>query len=95
MNEQNVVHPYSGILLSFFFFSLKRVGTSGNSLVVQWLGLRPLAAEDTGLFSLWSGNYNSASCHGHIPRENHNSKRYMYHNVQCNTIYNSQVMEET
>ena len=27
---------------------------------------------------------------GHIPWENHNSKRVMYHNVHCSTIYNSQ-----
>ena len=31
---------------------------------------------------------------GHIPRENHNSKRHMHPNVHCSTIYNSQVMEE-
>ena len=30
---------------------------------------------------------------GHIPWENHNSKRDMYHNVHCGTIYNSQDME--
>ena len=32
---------------------------------------------------------------GHIPGENHNSKRVMYHNVHCSTIYNSQDMEAT
>ena len=32
---------------------------------------------------------------GHIPWENHNSKRDMYHNVHCSTIYNNQDMEET
>ena len=32
---------------------------------------------------------------GHIPWENHNSKRVMYHNVHCITIYNSQDMEAT
>ena len=32
---------------------------------------------------------------GHIPWENHNSKRVMYHNVHCSTIYNSQDMEAT
>ena len=29
---------------------------------------------------------------GHIPRENHNSKRHMHPKVHCSTIYNSQVM---
>ena len=32
---------------------------------------------------------------GHIPGENHNSKRYMHHNVHYSTIYNSQDMEAT
>ena len=32
---------------------------------------------------------------GHIPREDHNSKRHMHPNVHCSTIYNSQVMEAT
>ena len=32
---------------------------------------------------------------GHIPRENHNSKRHMHPSVHCSTIYNSQVMEAT
>ena len=32
---------------------------------------------------------------GHTPRENHNSKRYMYPNVHCSTIYSSQDMEAT
>ena len=32
---------------------------------------------------------------GHIPRENHNSKRVMYHNVHCNSLYNIQDMEAT
>ena len=31
----------------------------------------------------------------HISRENHNSKRYMYPNIQYSTIYNSQDMEAT
>ena len=31
---------------------------------------------------------------GHIPRENHNSKRHVHPNVHCSTIYNSQVMEQ-
>ena len=31
----------------------------------------------------------------YIPRENHNSKTDMYHNVHCSTIYNSQDMEAT
>ena len=30
-----------------------------------------------------------------IYQENHNSKRDMYHNVHCSTIYNSQDMEPT
>ena len=30
---------------------------------------------------------------GHIPCENHNSKRAMYHDVHCSSIYNSQDME--
>ena len=32
---------------------------------------------------------------GHIPLENHNSKRHMYPNVHCSTIYNSQDIETT
>ena len=32
---------------------------------------------------------------GHIPWENHNSIRVMYHNVHCSSIYNSQDMEAT
>ena len=32
---------------------------------------------------------------GYIPCENHNSKRVMYHNVHCSSIYNSQDMEAT
>ena len=32
---------------------------------------------------------------GHIPGENHNSKRYMHPNVHCSVVYNSQDMEET
>ena len=26
---------------------------------------------------------------GHIRRENHNSKRHMYHNVHCSAVYSS------
>ena len=32
---------------------------------------------------------------GHLPGENHNSKRYMLPGVDCITIYNSQGMEAT
>ena len=32
---------------------------------------------------------------GHLSRENHDSQRHMYSNVQCSTIYNSQDMETT
>ena len=32
---------------------------------------------------------------GIYPEKNHNSKRVMYPNVHCSTIYNSQVMEAT
>ena len=32
---------------------------------------------------------------GHIPWGNHNSKRVMYQNVHCSSIYNSQNMEAT
>ena len=39
--------------------------------------------------------YDPAITTGHIPLENHNSKRVMYHNVHCSTIYNSQYMEAT
>ena len=31
----------------------------------------------------------------HISGENHNSKRYTYHNIHCSTIYNSQDMKAT
>ena len=39
----------------------------------------------------WTSN----STIGHIPWQNHNSKRYMYPDVHCCTIYNSQDMEAT
>ena len=39
--------------------------------------------------TIWSNNPTS----GHIPGENHNSKRYMHPNVHRITIYNSQGME--
>ena len=32
---------------------------------------------------------------GHLSRENHASKRHMYSNVYCSTIYNSADMETT
>ena len=32
---------------------------------------------------------------GHIPRENHNSRRYMHPNMHCSTLYNSQDTEAT
>ena len=32
---------------------------------------------------------------GHIPRENHNSRRHMHPNMYSSTIYNSQDMEAT
>ena len=32
---------------------------------------------------------------GHTPEEDHHSKRYMYSNVHCCTIYNNQDMEAT
>ena len=41
--------------------------------------------------SIWPSNPTS----GHIPWENHNSERDMYHNVNCSTIYNNQDMEAT
>ena len=43
-------------------------------------------------------NLNVQSCNpisGHISRGNSNSKTYMYPNVYCSTIYNSQDMEAT
>ena len=41
--------------------------------------------------TIWPSNPTT----GHILWENHNSKRDMYHNVHCSTIYNSQDMEAT
>ena len=41
--------------------------------------------------TIWPSNPTT----GHIPWENHNSKRDMYHNVHCSTVYNSQDMEPT
>ena len=41
--------------------------------------------------TIWPSNPTT----GHIPWENRNSKRTMYHNVHCSTIYNSQDMEAT
>ena len=40
---------------------------------------------------LWPSNPTS----GHIPLENCNSKRHMYPNVHCSTIYNREDMEAT
>ena len=47
----------------------------------------PLKTESTG--TMWPSNLIT----GHIPRENHNSKRYMHPSVHSNMIYNSQDME--
>ena len=41
--------------------------------------------------TIWPSNPTT----GHIPWENHNSKRFMYPNVHCSTIYTSQDMEVT
>ena len=41
--------------------------------------------------TIWPSNPTT----GHTPWENDNSKRYMYHNVHCSTIYSSQDMEAT
>ena len=41
--------------------------------------------------AIWSSNPTP----GHISRENHTSKRYMYPNVRCSTTYDSQDMEAT
>ena len=38
---------------------------------------------------MWPNN----STIGHIPWENHNSKRHMYPSVHCSTVYSSQDME--
>ena len=40
--------------------------------------------------TIWPSN----STPGHIPWENHNSKRDMYHNVHCSTIYNSRTWKQ-
>ena len=39
--------------------------------------------------TIWPSNPTT----GHIPWENHNSKRVMYHNVHCSSVYNNQDME--
>ena len=41
--------------------------------------------------TIWPSNPTT----GHIPWENRNSKRVMYHNVHCSSSYNSQDMEAT
>ena len=41
--------------------------------------------------TIWPSNHTT----GHIPKENHNSKRHMKPNVHCSAIYNSQDMEAT
>ena len=41
--------------------------------------------------TIWPSNPTT----GHIPWENHNSKRVMYQNVHCSIIYNTQDMEAT
>ena len=42
----------------------------------------------------WS-NYKIQPIPGHVCGENHNLDKYMYVNVHCSTIYNSQDMEAT
>ena len=37
----------------------------------------------------------SSPMSGHIPRQNHNSKKYMHPNVYSSTVFNSQYMETT
>ena len=79
-----------------------------KDLVLPWLWLRPatlamswplawelpyatpVAVKKNGT-TIWSSNPTP----GHIPRENHNSKRYMQPNVHHGTIYSSQDMETT
>ena len=52
-----------------------------------WRFLKKLKNKTT----MWPSNPSP----GHIPRENHNSKRYMHPNVDCSTMYNRQDMEAT
>ena len=54
--------------------------------ILEWVAI---------FFSRKSTIWLSNSTNGHIPWENHNSKRYMYSNVHCSTIYNSQDIEAT
>ena len=41
--------------------------------------------------TIWSRNPSP----GHLSRENHHSKRHVYSNIHCSTIYNNQEMETT
>ena len=52
-----------------------------------WRFLKKLKNKTT----MWPSNPSP----GHIPRENHNSKRYMHPNVDCSTMYSRQDMEAT
>ena len=65
---------------------LTGAATMGNSMEV------PLETKNRAKTkNIWS--YNSTP--GHISRENHNLKMYMYPNIRSSTFYNSQDMEAT
>ena len=76
-----------------------------HDILSKWIiqknlkGVAPIKMMSHSLFlfknylrtTIWT----STSTLVHIPRENHNLKRYMYPNVHCSSIYNSQDMEAT
>ena len=85
---------------------LKNPGTALGSLSLSYtpfllfqvflstLSLLPLSIS-LCFFTFLSTTWLSSSTTGHIPRENHNSKRYMHPNIHSSTIYHSQDMEAT
>ena len=64
--------------------------------VVRWMDLESViqsavSQKEKNRITIWPSNPTT----GHIPWENHNSKRVMYHNVHCNSICNSRDLEAT
>ena len=79
------------LLFTFILISLE----DGSKKTVLWLSQRvfclyfPLTI--SGLTFMWPSNPTP----GHIPRENHNSKRHMHPNVHCSILYTREDMETT
>ena len=50
-----------------------------------------MSSKTRNKITIWHSNPTT----GHIPWENHDSKRYMYPNVNCSIVYNRQDMDAT